>query len=64
MREADLLLKNGTIIDGTGRPRSLADVAIKDGLIAAIDKRGSLDATRSIDCSGLIIAPGFIDTHS
>jgi N-acyl-D-amino-acid deacylase len=59
-----LVLKRGTIIDGTGRPRFRGDVAINEGRIAAIDPAGSLHGQAEIDCHGLAIAPGFIDTHS
>jgi N-acyl-D-amino-acid deacylase len=58
------LLKNGTVIDGTSRARYRADVAIKENSIAAIDTKASLHGGEEIDCSGMIIAPGFIDTHS
>jgi N-acyl-D-aspartate/D-glutamate deacylase len=59
----DLLIKNGTIVDGTGKPRFAGNVAIKDGKIAAI---GDVDgeATRVIDAGGKIVAPGFIDCHT
>src|SRR5687767_10204855 len=64
MNEASLVLKNGTVIDGSGKPRFFADVAISRNRIAAIDAAGSLTAPNEIDCSDLVIAPGFIDTHS
>ena len=60
----DILIKNGTLVDGTGSPRRVATVAIKDGKLV-LD--GSLDqalSARTIDATGLIVAPGFIDMHS
>jgi N-acyl-D-amino-acid deacylase len=59
----DLLIKNGTVVDGTGSPRRLADVAVKDGVIAEIGKVND-GATRTIDADGLIVAPGFVDPHT
>src|SRR4030095_12582996 len=64
MKTPDLVLKNGTIIDGAGRTGYDADVAIRGNYILAIDVAGALFAGEEIDCSGLVIAPGFIDTHS
>lgn len=59
----DLLIKGGTIVDGTGKSRFSGNVAIKDGKIAAIgDVDG--DATRVIEAGGLVVAPGFIDCHT
>src|SRR4051812_44193041 len=59
----DLLIKNGTVIDGTGRPRYQADVAVKDGKIVEIGRIGD-GAARIIDASGAVVAPGFIDPHT
>src|SRR5438477_12171449 len=59
----DLLLRHGTIVDGSGNPWFYGDVAIKGDRIAAIGAiRGP--ARRIIDATGLVIAPGFIDMHS
>ena len=59
-----LLIRNGTVIDGTRAPRYAADVAIQDGRIAAIGKLGKVGADAEIDASGRIVAPGFIDAHT
>ena len=60
----DLLIRNGTVIDGTGASRYQADVAVANGRIAEIGKIGGAAATRVIDAHGCIIAPGFIDPHT
>jgi N-acyl-D-aspartate/D-glutamate deacylase len=59
----DLLIKNGTVIDGTGAPRRQADVAVAGGKIAEIGKIKD-SATKTIDADGLVVAPGFIDPHT
>src|SRR4051812_8932773 len=59
----DLLIKNGTVIDGTGAPRYQADIAVKDGTIAEIGRIGD-GAAKTIDASGAVVAPGFIDPHT
>lgn len=59
----DLLIQNGTVIDGTGSPSFHADVAVKDGKIARIGK-GLGEAKTVIDARGLTVTPGFIDSHS
>ncbi|MEX2198207.1 MAG: amidohydrolase family protein [Burkholderiales bacterium] len=59
----DILIRGGTLIDGTGAPATRADIGIKDGRIAAIgDHAGT--AKRTIDASNLVVAPGFIDPHT
>jgi N-acyl-D-amino-acid deacylase len=60
----DILLKNGVVVDGTGKPSFKADVAIKSGRIWRISDVIDLEAKKTIDASGNIIAPGFIDYHS
>jgi dihydroorotase/N-acyl-D-amino-acid deacylase len=57
----DLIIRNGHIIDGTGSPWYAADLAIKDGHIAAIGQLAGAHAKRSIDAHGMVVAPGFID---
>jgi N-acyl-D-aspartate/D-glutamate deacylase len=59
----DILIKNGLVVDGAGAKGYPADVAVKDGRIAAI---GAIDAParQVIDATGLVVAPGFIDPHT
>ncbi len=59
----DLLIRNGTVVDGTGQPAYRADLGIRDGRIAEIGKATEAGA-REIDASGLIVSPGFIDPHT
>ncbi|MBM4257820.1 MAG: amidohydrolase family protein [Deltaproteobacteria bacterium] len=59
----DLLIKNGTIVDGTGAPRYQADVAVANGKIAEIGKITD-GATKVIDASDLVVSPGFVDPHT
>lgn len=66
MSRANILIRGGAVIDGTGAPAREADVAIAAGRIAAIGPKLAVDASRVIDARGQVVAPGFIDikTHS
>ncbi|HEV8186555.1 MAG TPA: D-aminoacylase [Pyrinomonadaceae bacterium] len=57
----DLLIRNGRIVDGSGRAGYVADVAIKGDRIVSIGKLSQATAARTIDAQGLVVAPGFID---
>lgn len=59
----DLIIRGGTIVDGTGAARFTGDVAIKDGLIAAVGLVQG-DAKDEIDATGKIVTPGFVDVHT
>jgi N-acyl-D-aspartate/D-glutamate deacylase len=59
----DLLIRGGTLVDGTGAPGRPADVGVRDGKIVAIgDVRE--DAAETVDAGGLVVAPGFVDPHT
>ncbi|MGH9769248.1 MAG: amidohydrolase family protein, partial [Blastocatellia bacterium] len=60
----DTLITGGRILDGAGNPWFAADIAIKDGKIAAIGRLSGANAKRVIDARGHYVAPGFIDIHS
>ena len=59
----DLLIKGGTIVDGSGAPRYSGDVAITDGVIREVG-RVTASAHRVIDAAGLVVAPGWVDIHT
>jgi N-acyl-D-amino-acid deacylase len=63
MSDYDLIIRGGTVHDGLGSAARVADVAVKDGLIAEI---GAIDgkAAEEIDASGLLVTPGFVDVHT
>ena len=59
----DLLIKGGTVVDGTGAPARTADVGVRDGRITEIGEIAD-DAARTIDADGLLVTPGFVDIHT
>lgn len=64
MSKLDILIRHGLVVDGTGRERRVADVGIAGGKIVEIGDLHSQTAEKVIDAEGLVVAPGFIDTHT
>jgi len=64
MPDYDLLITGGTPYDGSGGPPRQCNVAIKDGRIASLDPQPGASATETIDASGRIVTPGFVDVHT
>lgn len=67
----DLTITGGTVVDGTGEQRYLADVGVRDGRIVAVQRRTGTDdpgltgpAAETIDATGKVVAPGFVDIHT
>lgn len=60
----DILIKNGTVIDGSGRPMYVSDIAVSEGIIVALGDLQDVHAQREIDARGKYIAPGFIDVNN
>ncbi|UJL45935.1 amidohydrolase family protein [Virgibacillus sp. NKC19-16] len=60
----DKIIRNGTVIDGSGLPKYDADIGIRDGIIARIGNLENYAAEKEVDANGLFVAPGFIDLHS
>jgi N-acyl-D-amino-acid deacylase len=59
---ADVVIRGGTLVDGTGAPRRRADIAITDGVVSEIGT--GLDGRRELDAAGHIVSPGFVDIHT
>ncbi len=66
--DLDLLVRGGTVVDGTGAPARTADVGVRDGRVVAVgqidDGRLDANATRVLDADGLLVTPGFVDIHT
>ena len=59
----DMIIRNGTVIDGSGAPGQVSDVAITGGCITAVGENLG-PATKEIDASGLLVTPGWVDVHT
>ena len=59
----DLLIKGGTLVDGTGNAPRTADVAVSDGVVSEVGKISG-NAKRVLDADGLLVTPGFVDIHT
>jgi N-acyl-D-aspartate/D-glutamate deacylase len=59
----DLVVRGGTVVDGTGSPARTADVAIADGIVVEVGRVGG-PACRELDADGLLVTPGFVDVHT
>ena len=62
-RDYDLIIRNGTLVDGTGKASYVGDLAVKDGIIAAIGQFSG-KADKEIDASNQVVSPGFVDIHT
>ena len=60
----DIIIRNGLVVDGSGKPGFRADIAVQDGRIAAIGELDHEKGTVELDAAGLVVAPGFIDAHA
>ncbi|MEC9220257.1 MAG: D-aminoacylase [SAR324 cluster bacterium] len=63
-QNADLILRNARIIDGTGGPSQYGDVAIQDDRLLAVGETGNIQASRELDVGGKVVCPGFVDSHT
>jgi N-acyl-D-amino-acid deacylase len=64
MTRLDTIIRGGTLVDGTGRPRRVADVGVAEGRIVRVGDLSGMKATEEIDATGLVVAPGVIDPHT
>ena len=64
MSAHDLVIRNASLVDGTGAPARMADVAVSDGVITEVGPRLAGTGSREIDADGLTVTPGFVDIHT
>jgi N-acyl-D-amino-acid deacylase len=64
MPDYDVVIKDGTIVDGLRMPRYVSDIGVSGGKIAKIGKISGREGVRTVDARGLIVAPGFVDLHT
>lgn len=64
MPEYDVVIRNGKVVDGTGEPARIADVAINGSVIAAVGENLPGTGSRELDASGLLVTPGWVDHHT
>jgi len=60
----DLVIRGGTLVDGTGAPSRPADVAVDGGRVTDVGVLDDSAARRTIDADGLVVTPGFVDLHT
>jgi N-acyl-D-amino-acid deacylase len=60
----DLVIRGGTVIDGTGAPARTADVTVDEGRISGVGSFGGESAARTVDADGLLVTPGWVDIHT
>jgi N-acyl-D-aspartate/D-glutamate deacylase len=60
----DLIIRGGTLVDGTGGPSRTADVAVTDGIITEVGDLAGAGASRTLDADGLVVTPGWVDIHT
>jgi N-acyl-D-aspartate/D-glutamate deacylase len=61
---ADTVIRGGVVVDGTGAPPRVCDVAVKDGKVLAVGPKLDIKGAEEIDAKGLVVAPGFVDIHT
>jgi N-acyl-D-aspartate/D-glutamate deacylase len=64
MNSRDLLIRGGTVVDGTGEDPRVTDILIRDGMIAAVGNGIAAPGSAELDASGLLVTPGFVDVHT